>query len=58
MILQRHAVIHLQDEVQDEDKLRRISERLSRASSVRARTLAVHWVVMDDESDDDVYIMM
>jgi len=47
-LLQKHAVIHLQDEVQDEDELRRISERLSRASSVRARTLAVHWVLMGE----------
>ena len=44
IILQRHAVIHLQDEVQGEDELRRISERFSRTSSERAHTLAVHWV--------------
>ena len=44
MILQRRAVVMLQDEVQDEDELRRISERFSRTSSERAHTLAVHWV--------------
>ena len=47
MFLQRRAVISRQDEVQDEDELRRISERFSRASSERARTLAVHWVELD-----------
>jgi hypothetical protein len=47
IILRKHAVIRLQHEVQCEDELRCISERLSCASSVRARTLAVHWVVMD-----------
>ncbi len=50
MILQKQAVVTLQDEVQDKDELRRISERFSRTSSERAHTLAVHWVgghVMD-----------
>ena len=43
-ILQWRAVVILQDEVQDEDELRRISERFSRTSFERAHTLAVHWV--------------
>jgi predicted NUDIX family phosphoesterase len=44
MILQKQTVVMLQDEVQDEDELRRISERFSHTSSERAHTLAVHWV--------------
>jgi len=48
MILQKHAVVHLQDKVHDEDELRHMSERFSGTSSVRARILAVHWMVMDD----------
>jgi len=49
-ILLKQAVVILQDEVQDEDELRRISERFSRTSTERAHTLAVHWMgghVMD-----------
>ncbi|KAL7435148.1 hypothetical protein ACHAXM_004470 [Skeletonema potamos] len=48
MILQKHAVVHLQDKVHDEYELRHMSERFSGTSSVRARILAVHWMVMDD----------
>lgn len=50
IILQKYAVIRLQHEVQGENELRCISERFSHPSSVRARTLAVHWVVMDERS--------
>ena len=46
MVLQKQAVVTLQDEVQDEDELRRISESYSNASITRARTLAVHWMTM------------
>jgi len=48
IIFHKHAVIRLQHEAQDEDELRRISERFSGTSSVRALTLAVHWLVLDD----------
>lgn len=47
MIRQRSIVVRLQEEVQDEDDLRRISEVYSRASSVRAHTLAKGWVALD-----------
>jgi hypothetical protein len=46
MIRQKHAVVSLQDEVQDEHELRCISERFSCTSSTRTHTLAVHWMVM------------
>jgi hypothetical protein len=42
-ILQKRAVVSLQEDVQDEDELRRISESYSSASIMRARTLAKHW---------------
>ena len=54
MILQKRAVVSLQEEVQDVDELRRISQRFSRASSKRAHALALHWVGMGkDESNVD-----
>ena len=49
LVLQRHALICYQDDVQDEDELRRISESFSRASSDKARTLALYWVKLDKE---------
>jgi hypothetical protein len=51
MILHQRAVLSLQEDVQDEDELRRISLRFSRASSTRAHVLAVHWVEMDTKHD-------
>ena len=47
MILHRRAVISLQDKIQGDDDLRRLSESFSQASLARARTLAVHWVALD-----------
>ena len=46
-ILQRRTVVRLQEQVLDEDELRRVSERFSRESSVRAHTLAKGWVALD-----------
>jgi len=45
--LHRRAITRYQDDVQDEDELRRISETFSRPMSDRAHTLAVHWVELD-----------
>ena len=42
-LLQRRAVVSLQEVVQDDDELRRISESYSSGSIMRARTLAKHW---------------
>ena len=47
--LHRRAITRYQDDVQDEDELRRISEAFSRPMSDRAHTLAVHWVALDDK---------
>ncbi len=46
-VLHRRAITRYQDDVQDEDELRRISETFSRPMSDRAHTLAVHWVALD-----------
>jgi hypothetical protein len=46
-ILQKRAVISLQEDVLDEDELRRVSEAFSLSSVERAHTVAVHWVKMD-----------
>jgi hypothetical protein len=46
-LLQRRAVVSLQEVVQDDDELRRISASYSSASITRARTLAVHRMTMD-----------
>ena len=48
LILHRRAV-RLQEQVQDEGDLRRISEHFSSARSERAHTLAVYWVALDQE---------
>ena len=45
--LHRLAITRYQDDVQDEDELRRISETFSRPMSDRAHTLAVHWLALD-----------
>src|SRR6056300_1664224 len=46
-VLHRRVISCYQDDVQDEDELRRISETFSRPMSDRAHTLAVHWVELD-----------
>ena len=48
-VLHRRAIIRYQDDVQDEDELRRISEAFSRPMSDRAHTLAVHWAALDEK---------
>ena len=52
IILQKRAVLRLQGQVQDEDELRCVSEHFSRASSERAHTLAVQWMVLDRLDQD------
>ena len=52
IILQKRAVLRLQGQVQDEDELRCVSEHFSRASSARAHTLAVQWMVLDRLDQD------
>ncbi len=52
IILQKRAVLRLQAQVQDEDELRCVSEHFSRASSERAHTLAVQWMVLDRLDQD------
>jgi hypothetical protein len=47
--LHRRAITRYQDDVRDEDELRRISETFSRPMSDRAHTLALHWVALDDK---------
>ena len=46
-MLHRRAITRYQDDVQDEDELRCISETFSRPMSDRAHTLAVHWLALD-----------
>jgi len=52
IILQKRAVLRLQGQVQDEDELRCVSEHFSQASSERAHTLAVQWMVLDRLDQD------
>jgi hypothetical protein len=51
MILHQRAVVSLQDDVQNEDELRRVSLCFSLASLTRAHVIAVHWVAMDTNYD-------
>ncbi len=51
-ILHKRAITRYQDDVQDKDELRRISETFSRPMSDRAHALAKHWVKAETISYD------
>ena len=57
IILHRRTITRNQDDVQDEDELRRISETFSRPMSDRAHALAKHWF-KDETISYDLFGLM